>query len=189
MGSIIFELNHPMLYMPKYSLISVISCCICSNKVLILVCCIMNSECHSRNLLAVNSVCICLFMFNIVSFMLNMVSMIMSIFSLFSFISPLEMLVIVTVSSKNCIWSIWFIYNCFTSTLSESKSDWSAVPNKKLNSPPKGIRDLLNFLLLLFRVWSIRLEASSQVVLISVIVILISFRVILNSSVYLVSLY
>ena len=56
----------------------------------------MNSECNSKNPLAVNSV----FMFNIFSFMLNMVSMIMLIFSLFSFISPLETFDIVTISPE-----------------------------------------------------------------------------------------
>ena len=100
MGSIIFGFNFPLLCMLKYSPISVISYCIYFIKYLILVWCIMNSECNSKNLLAVNSVCVHAFMFNIVSFMLNMVSMIMSIFSLFSFISPLEILDIVTISSK-----------------------------------------------------------------------------------------
>ena len=33
----------------------------------------MNLECNSKNLLVVNSVCMCASMFNIVSFMLNMV--------------------------------------------------------------------------------------------------------------------
>ena len=68
-----------MLCMSKYSLINVISCCICFIKYLILVWCIMNSECNSKTLLAVKSVCICVFIFNIVSFILNMVLMIMSI--------------------------------------------------------------------------------------------------------------
>ena len=115
MVSIIFGFNLPMLCMFKYYLISVISCCICFIKYLILVWCIMNSECNSKNLLAVNSVCLSVFMFNIVSFMHNMVSMIMSIFSLFSYISPLEMLVIATISSKIWVWSICFSYNYFTS--------------------------------------------------------------------------
>ena len=77
MGSIIFGFSLPVLYMFKYSLISVISCCICFIKYLIPVWCIMNSECNSKDPIAVNSVCMCIFMFNIVSFMLNMVSMIM----------------------------------------------------------------------------------------------------------------
>ena len=100
MGSIMFGFSLPVLCMFKYSLIRVISCFNCFIKYLILVWCIINSECNSKNLLAVNNVWMCSFMFNIVSFMLNMVSMILLIFNLFSFISPLEILVIVTISSK-----------------------------------------------------------------------------------------
>ena len=139
---------------------------------------------NSKNFLAVNSVCMCVFMFNIVLFMLSMVSMIMSILVYFHLSVLLTCWLLLQFHLRFDVWSIWFSYNCFTLALSESISDWSTVPNKKLNRPPIGIRNLLNLLLLLFRVWSIMLKASSLVVLISVIATLISSRVILNRWVY-----
>ena len=62
---------------------------------------------------------------------------------LLSLIRPLETLVMVTNSFKTSDWSIWFAYKVLTSCLMESMSSWFAVPNRKLNKPPRGRRDLL----------------------------------------------
>ena len=96
MGSIRLGFNLPVLCMFKYSLINVMSCCICFINDLILVWYVMKSQCKSKNLPAVNSDCMCVCMFNIVSILLSMVSIIRLILRLFSFMSSLEILVIIS---------------------------------------------------------------------------------------------
>ena len=61
---------------------------------------------------------------------------------LLSLIRPLETLVMVTNSFKTSDWSTWFVYKVLTSCLMESMSSWFAEPNRKLNKPPRGRRDL-----------------------------------------------
>ena len=136
-------------------------------KLLILILYICDSVCRKWNLLDTYNGFSLSARLSIVSFKKVIVLMISLIFIMFSLIRLLDTFVMLMTSFSTLAWSTWLSYSLWISCFICSTSSSSAVPNEKLNSPPKGRSDLLFLLFWDLCIWSIRLDASSWVAVIS----------------------